>query len=135
MTASVGRAAMPVDAALAVRGIAAARLGLGAAMMVAPRALLRPALRHGAPSEESVLALRMLAVRDLALGLAALLAARRNPGSMRGWAEAGALVDAGDALAIAASPALHTPLRVAGTLAAASATAIAVVAVRTLTRS
>lgn len=125
---------LPVDPALAAAGIAAGRLGLGTAVLLAPRALLRLALREGGPSQEAVLALRMLGVRDVALGLGTLLAARRNPGSVRGWTEAGALADAGDALAIAASPALRGPLRVAGALVAALATGVAILAARRLRR-
>ncbi|MGH2688383.1 MAG: hypothetical protein ACRDKW_06205, partial [Actinomycetota bacterium] len=78
--------------------LALARTALGATALVAPEALGRfwvggPAGRAGV----RVLA-RALAARDLALGVGAL-GSLEDPQASRRWLRAGALADAGDALA------------------------------------
>lgn len=85
--------------------VAVARIGLGTALFLAPRRLVGAVLREAGPSEEAVAALRMFAGRDVALGLGALVAARRDPRSVRAWVEAGIVADASDAFAFAR---LHT---------------------------
>lgn len=77
--------------------VAASRVGLGLAALLAPARVLRPWVgdttdRPGAP----VLA-RALAGRDIALGLGTLLAARHDR-EIRGWVEAGTLSDTVDSV-------------------------------------
>lgn len=83
----------------AARLIAVARIGLGVAATLAPRLVGRALMADRDGS--GAVAARMLGGRDLALGLGALLAARRGPGALRGWVEAGALADGIDAAAFA----------------------------------
>jgi len=80
--------------ALAVAGM---RVTLGLVAMVAPDLALRPWVGRAAGPERRVLA-RALGARDIALGLGALVAARRRA-PLRGWVEAGSLSDTGDVLA------------------------------------
>ena len=84
-------------ALLLVRGIALARVGIGVVATAAPYAGAR--FQFGAAPHAQAMTVRMLGVRDLGLGLGALLAARHGSAAMRGWAEAGALADAVDAAA------------------------------------
>ena len=120
-------------AAAVGRGLAVGRLAIGAAGLVAPRALLRAALAGPGPAAEAVTVLRMCAARDLALGLGALLAARRGPGPLRGWLEAGTLADGADAWALATATELRAPMRMLGAVVAAGATVAGSVAARRLT--
>lgn len=114
--------------------IASARVGLGTVCLAAP---LRAARLAGAHQEADRLAvaLRMFGGRDLALGLGALLAARRGPGALRGWTEASALVDLADAVAMAAPTARSVPvwLRLGAIASATSAGLLGLTAARTLT--
>ncbi len=125
-----------VDPTRAAVAIAAGRLLIGAAMLTAPRALTRPALRppvvgRAVVADETAMALRMVAGRDVALALGALLAARRGSTALRGWIEAAALADGVDAGALAATRSLRRWVRVVGgTVAAATAGAGAVTARR-----
>jgi hypothetical protein len=82
--------------ALTVAGL---RVALGVLAMVGPDLALRPWVGRPGGPERRVLA-RSLAGRDIALGLGALLAARRRA-PLRGWVEAGSLADAGDVLGTA----------------------------------
>ena len=84
-------------AGLLVRGIALARIAIGVVATAAPRAGAR--FQFGAATPAQAVTLRMLGARDLGLGIGALLAARHGSAGLRGWAEAGALADAVDALA------------------------------------
>lgn len=78
--------------------LALARSALGATAMVAPEALGRLWV-GGPPGRAGVRVLaRALAARDLALGVGAL-GALCDPRASRAWLRAGALADAGDALA------------------------------------
>jgi hypothetical protein len=99
------------DPAVVGRALSLARVGAGGAFLLAPRALFALFLRGGTPSDEAVAAIRMFAGRDLALGLGGLLAARRGPGRLRGWLEAGALADASDVLAFAPAATLRPAAR------------------------
>ena len=106
-------------------GLALGRSVLGASALVAPDALGR--FWVGGPSgrtEVAVLA-RALAARDLALGLGTL-GALRNPSAVRSWLRAGALADAGDAVAtLAAFRLLPRRRRVVVPAVALSAVALA----------
>jgi hypothetical protein len=82
---------------LTVRGIALARVAIGIGATLAPRLFSR--VQFGTTSRAQAITVRMLGARDLALGVGALLAVRHGSSGVRGWAEAGALADAVDALA------------------------------------
>lgn len=95
--AGMTRRSRPIDEAGAFL-LALGRTVLGASAFVAPDALGRfwvggPAGRTGI----RVLS-RAMAARDLALGLGAL-GALGDPGATRSWLRAGAVADAGDAVA------------------------------------
>jgi hypothetical protein len=88
------------DSALAllmVRGIAIGRVGVGVVATLAPSAAAR--FQFGSAAPALTIAVRMLGVRDLALGVGALLAARHGSAQLRGWVEAGAVADGVDAAA------------------------------------
>lgn len=114
------------------KALAASRIAIGVAGLVAPRALTRPLLRAEVLPEEAVTTTRMAAGRDVCLGLGALLAARRGPGAVRGWLEAAALADAVDAAAFAGGRGLQLPARVAGSALAAAAAALGVLTAQRL---
>jgi hypothetical protein len=123
------------EPATIVGGIAAGRAGLGVALLCAPGwawRLLTGSRRHG---EATTLAVRMLAVRELALGLGGVMAARRDPGAVRGWGEAGVLADAGDAVTLATSPAVAGWRRPAAAAAAAGTAVGAGLAARKVSRA
>lgn len=80
------------------RFLGALRVGLGIGMFLAPRRVLKTWTGEADRSLPSTLALRGMAARDIALGMG-LLMAIENGSPQRGWLEAGALADAGDALA------------------------------------
>ena len=111
----------PVGAA---QWLGAARIGIGVAFLLAPRALWRPQLHTPLDLEPVVLPLRMAAVRDLALGLGTLLAARRGSGAVRGWVEAGALADAADATLFSTTGSLRPAARWGTTVLAGGAAVV-----------
>jgi hypothetical protein len=80
------------------RFMGALRAGLGVAMFVAPRKVARSWSGEEADSLPTTLALRGMAIRDIALGLG-LVKAVDSGSATRGWLEAAALADAGDAVA------------------------------------
>jgi hypothetical protein len=80
------------------RFMGALRVGLGVAMFVAPNKVAKSWTGEGAESTPSTLALRGMAVRDIAVGLGLVKAVELGT-STRGWLEAAALCDAGDAVA------------------------------------
>lgn len=84
-------------ALLLVQGIALARVGIGVVATAAPYAAAR--FQFGSAPAAQAMTVRMLGVRDLALGVGALLAIRHSSAAARDWAYAGALVDAVDAAA------------------------------------
>jgi hypothetical protein len=84
-------------ALLLVQGIALARVGIGVVATAAPSAAAR--FQFGSAPATQAMTVRMLGVRDLALGFGALLAIRHGSAAARDWAHAGALVDAVDAAA------------------------------------
>lgn len=115
---------------LAARGIAVARIGIGVAATLAPRAASHYQFRGADPSLS--ISVRMLGARDLALGIGALMAARRGPSALRGWVEAGMIADAVDALAFARADGDDARLRRLTALVAASTAACGAWAARQL---
>ena len=81
----------------AVRGLAWARIGLGVVALVAPSVPAKPWVGADAARTSTQTLARALGARDLALGLGTALASRHRA-PVRGWLEACALSDAGDAL-------------------------------------
>lgn len=98
------------SARVAIGGLAATRVVLGATAMVAPSLPGRLWVgREAAASVPVGVLARALGARDLALGLGAVLALRHGA-PVRGWVEAGGLADAGDLVAtLVALP--HLPRR------------------------
>jgi hypothetical protein len=80
------------------RGLALMRIAFGCVMFLAPRRAARGWTGETPDDGVSVLSLRGMAARDLALGTGLLIALERGVPA-RGWIEAGALSDAGDAVA------------------------------------
>ena len=80
------------------RRVAGLRVAIGAAAVLAPRLVMRPLLGPGMGRPIDKLLARSLGIRDVALGMGAILAMDRGAPS-RGWLEAGGLADAGDLLA------------------------------------
>lgn len=73
------------------------RLSFGTIAFLAPRWAAKKWTGEDITGTTAVMGLRSLGVRDAALALGLLIALRRNA-PVRGWLEAGALSDAGDAL-------------------------------------
>ncbi|HEY8338829.1 MAG TPA: hypothetical protein VIK95_03110 [Egibacteraceae bacterium] len=119
-----------ISAETVARLIAIARIGLGVAATLAPRLVARALMddRDGS----AAVAARMLGGRDLALGLGAVLAARRGPAALRGWVEAGALADGVDAAAFAVSRRQRGLTRLATVVVAGGAAAAGMLAARRL---
>jgi hypothetical protein len=74
-----------------------ARLSFGVVAFLAPRRAAKLWTGEDITGTTAVMGLRGLGARDIALGLG-LLIALREEAPVRGWLEAGALSDAGDAL-------------------------------------
>jgi hypothetical protein len=74
-----------------------ARVSFGVMAFVAPRWAAKVWTGEDITGTTAVMGLRSLGARDAALGLGLLIALKRG-GPVRGWLEAGALSDAGDAL-------------------------------------
>lgn len=94
-----------LDRATVAGGLAAVRSALGVAALLAPRTVGRLLFHGGADARlpaSTVTTLRMFGGRDLAMGVATLLARRRRSPALRGWLQAGALVDALDVAALLA---------------------------------
>lgn len=106
--------------------IAAGRMALGVAALVAPRRLVAPASRAGAPADETVTALRLFAARDVALGLGTLAAAARQPGALPVWGAMSALADAADSVVLAGAGWLRPVPRGVAVAVALGATAAGV---------
>lgn len=94
---------LPRDVARTVAlGVAAARIGLGAVAVVAPKVVARPWIGAEADGPGATVLGRALGGRDLALGFGPVLAERhRRP--LRGWVEAAALSDLVDTAATLAA--------------------------------
>ena len=80
------------------RIIAAGRVLIGSALLVAPQKAAKGWLGDAAEDPATQAAVRAIGARDLALGLGVFLSVRRGR-SPRGWVEAGILADATDAIA------------------------------------
>jgi hypothetical protein len=98
--------------------IARARVGLGAAQLVAAGPLA--ALAVGSRDRGGRAALRLAGGRDLALGLGALTCIHERTQDAE-WVSMGALVDGIDGLVLLATPRLPTRARLAGLSAATCA--------------
>ena len=92
---------MPVQRMTAVdqqvKVFAIGRIGVGAGFLLAPGLCLRLSLGAVEAGPVTRMLARSVGARDIALGLGALMALRHQA-PLRGWLEAGALADAGDAL-------------------------------------
>lgn len=75
--------------------IARLRVALGVVAFLAPDVATRPWVGTAGRGPARRVLARSLGARDVALGLGALVAARRDA-PLRGWVEAAALADAGD---------------------------------------
>lgn len=92
------------------KAMAAVRVGIGTAGMLAPGRLAWQVFLPGRQADEATtFPLRAAAARDLAMGLGAALASRQGPGPLRGWLLAAALVDCCDALTITRSKSASAP--------------------------
>lgn len=89
-----------MEARMATIALAAGRIAIGTAAFVAPRAVMRGWIGAAANDRGTQIAVRGLAVRDVALGLGTL-AALDDPGRTKNWIEAGIIADAGDFTATA----------------------------------
>lgn len=79
-----------------VRMLGFSRVAIGAAAFLAPRRVARMWTGESPEMAVSHLAIRGLGARDVGIGLGMLIALE-NDGAVRGWLEASALADAGDA--------------------------------------
>lgn len=122
------RAAAARTAALSTARI---RVAVGLALTLLPRTAWSRLVGHEV-GPASVLAVRMAGVRDLALGLGAVFAGRHDGAALRGWTEAGALADVGDAVAGLTSSALPASRRILMPLSAGAAAVAALKAAREL---
>ncbi|MHB1509678.1 MAG: hypothetical protein ACYCST_08100 [Acidimicrobiales bacterium] len=99
MSRYLSLALKPDRAAQVTLALAGARAMIGAVAWVAPKAALKAWVGGEIPSHVGGRLLgRALGARDLALAAGAILAYRQGR-PVRGWAEAGVLADAGDAVA------------------------------------
>jgi hypothetical protein len=73
------------------------RVSFGTMAFLVPRWAAKLWTGEDISGTTAIMGLRSLGVRDAALGLGLLIALRRE-GPVRGWLEAGAMSDAGDAL-------------------------------------
>lgn len=118
-----------------LRAAAVGRLTWGLIQTLAPTTV-RQLLFLSSPDEDQTLTvLRMKGGRDVAMGLGALLGARRGGvSSLRGWSEAGALVDVVDALVTATGAGVLRPsVRVGGTLVGAGLAGASIAFARAVT--
>jgi hypothetical protein len=79
------------------RMIGLGRAAIGIAMLLAPATSMRVWIKEGRTSSGARLVTRALGAREVALGAGLVLAIDKG-GPVRGWMEAGVLVDTSDAL-------------------------------------
>ena len=96
------------------------RVGLGIAMMLAPRAAMWPWLGGAADGAVAGLLIRTLGARDFVLGAGAAIAVGEQRGAAN-WVSMNALIDGADAVASLVTPGLPARARIVGVLAASSA--------------
>lgn len=99
-----------------------ARVGISIAMMLAPRAAVRPWFGAATGSAATGVIVRALGARDFVLGAGAAIAIGEQRGAAN-WVSMSALVDGVDAVASLVTPGLPARARVVGVLAAVSAVA------------
>lgn len=78
-----------------IKALGFARIAVGASLLLMPSRGGRTWIGPSAADAPVKVALRAMAIRDLAIGLGAVIAVDRDAPA-RGWIEAGALSDAGD---------------------------------------
>jgi hypothetical protein len=99
-----------------------ARVGIGLAIMAAPRATLRPWIGGSLAAPGGTVTARFLGAREAVLGAGAAIAAgERNGGGS--WLSMAAVADGFDAAFCLVTPGLPRSARVLGVLAAGSAAA------------
>lgn len=110
--------------------LAAGRVAVGLALLVAPATVARVWIGRDAGRRSVQVLIRAFGARDVVLGAGALLALRHGRG-LRGWVEAGAIADAVDALAtLAARDELPDRAPAVTVVTAASAAAVGAWAAR-----
>src|SRR5207245_7680107 len=85
------------------RQLAVARMAVGVAGLIAPRAFGRAWVGADGASSRVAMITRAFAVRDFALGLGGFIAMQKE-GPVRGWIEAGLLCDLADAVSTLKGP-------------------------------
>lgn len=113
-----------VDPMTLARGVAVARIAVGAALLLAPRRVTQPWLRRSRPAPDAVTAWRVAGSRDIALGVGTAMAVKHGSSGLRGWLEAGALADGLDVLALLRDQSLHPAARTASLVPAAATAAL-----------
>lgn len=113
-----------VDPLTLARGVAVARIALGAGLLLAPRWVTRPWLRGAHPAPDAETAWRVAGSRDIALGVGTLMAVKHGSSGLRGWLEAGALADGLDVLSLLRDRSLHPAARTASLVPAAATAAL-----------
>src|SRR5262249_17267721 len=103
LVTSKGVAHLIPSAGTSVTSLALRRMAFGAAARVGPGWFARAWIGRDAAVGGVPVITRSCAIRDLALGLGALIAIHRDR-PVRGWVEAGILCDAVDAIVVAAGP-------------------------------
>ena len=98
------------------------RVALGTAGFLMPKKAIRVWIGQEAKPYPTNMVARSLAIRDAALGIGVLTALEKDT-EVRGWLEAGALADMGDAVAVLSAkdlPGFRRALLFAGALGAAA---------------
>lgn len=114
------------EPSVVARSIGQGRIAIGVAAVLAPGTFTRPFLRADDPAPDALTAWRMAGARDIALGLGTVMAARKASPSLRGWAGASALADAGDVYAFSRDGAFSPLLRAGAALSAAVAAGVGI---------
>lgn len=112
-----------IDPMTLARGVAVARIAVGAALLLAPRWVTQPWLR-GTPAPDAVTAWRVAGSRDIALGVGTAMAVKHGSSGLRGWLEAGALADGLDVLSLLRDQSLQPAARTASLVPAAATAAL-----------
>lgn len=113
-----------IDPMTLARGVAVARIALGAALLLAPRWVTQPWVQGARPAADAVTAWRVAGSRDIALGVGTAMAVKHGSPGLRGWLEAGALADGLDVLSLLRDRSLHPAARTASLVPAAGTAAL-----------